>query len=158
MMVACSKKRRCSIPPKVLSYFCSSRPTLGLLPLDNFAVELIETRSRGALVAASDDAFVELGHNLCCEAPLARDIGAGGREDTETLFDPATIADEFKGLFWAALVGPRRTLGRIRSHQEEASSSIMMSGESQQKQKGQIEDSGSGGNLHRTPAPAESLR
>jgi colanic acid biosynthesis glycosyl transferase WcaI len=91
-----------SVPSKVLSYLCASRPVLAAMPLDNLAAELILTRSAGRVVAPSDEqGFCAAANELIESAELRETCGKAARGYAEELFDIDRITTRFEEILQA---------------------------------------------------------
>lgn len=84
-----------SVPSKVLSYLCSGRPVLGLMPLRNAAAQLIDDQASAGLVAEDIDGFLKSGEFLAENAELRAAMGRRGRRYAEHAFDANAIASRF---------------------------------------------------------------
>jgi colanic acid biosynthesis glycosyl transferase WcaI len=94
---------RFSVPSKVLTYLCSGRPIVGVLPPDNSVAEILTTRGAG-LVVSRPDVAAEVARLLDDDAGR-RAMGRAGRRYAEETFSPETAADRFIDAF-GALVRP----------------------------------------------------
>jgi glycosyltransferase involved in cell wall biosynthesis len=94
-----------SVPSKVLTYLCSSRPILGVLPPDNSVAEILSTQEAGVVVDPADRQRVaKEAAALLDDAERRRRMGEAGRAYAERTFSPETAADQFLEVF-GALVG-----------------------------------------------------
>jgi colanic acid biosynthesis glycosyl transferase WcaI len=84
---------RFSVPSKVLTYLCSGRAIVGVLPADNSVAEILLTHGAG-LVVRRDDAASAVGRLLDDEACRTA-MGRAGRRYAERAFSPETAADRF---------------------------------------------------------------
>ncbi|HEV7762246.1 MAG TPA: glycosyltransferase family 4 protein [Acidimicrobiales bacterium] len=99
-----------SVPSKVLSYLCASRPILGAIPRENLAARTIDRAGAGLVVPPTDEeAFLLAAKQLRNEPSLRATCGARGRGYAEATFDTATITDRFLDVIDGAL-GRRRAL------------------------------------------------
>ena len=97
---------RFSVPSKVLTYLCSSRPIVGVLPSDNSVAEILRTHGAGRVVdPAARDEVAGAVAGLLDEEELCRAMGRAGRLYAERTFSPETAADGFIDVF-GALVTP----------------------------------------------------
>jgi glycosyltransferase involved in cell wall biosynthesis len=93
-----------SVPSKVLSYLCSSRPILAAIPPGNLAARTVERAGAGTVVPPDDDeAFLVAAKQLRIDADQRAKAGTRGREYAEAVFDTAAITDRFEGVIDAAL-------------------------------------------------------
>jgi colanic acid biosynthesis glycosyl transferase WcaI len=88
---------RFSVPSKVLTYLCSGRPIVGVLPPDNSVAEILLTQ-RAGLVVRRDDAAAATARLLDDEA-CRKAMGREGRRYAERTFSPETAADRFEEVF-----------------------------------------------------------
>lgn len=104
-----------SVPSKVLTYLCSSRAVLGVLPPDNSVAEILSTQDAGVVVDPSDrDRVVKEAAALLSDPDRRHTMGRAGRRYAERTFSPETAADQFLGVF-GDLVGapdPDRAVAR----------------------------------------------
>ena len=84
-----------SVPSKVLSYLCSGRPVLGLMPLENAAARLINDVASAGLVSGDIEGFLNAGEALARTPELGAGMGQRGRQYAETAFDVNVIAGQF---------------------------------------------------------------
>ena len=92
-----------SVPSKVLSYLCASRPILLSVPEDNLAARIVTQHDAG-LVAAPEDtgAFVDAAQQMYWDRESMQTKGAHGRQYAEQHFDPEQIARYFGKLIESA--------------------------------------------------------
>jgi glycosyltransferase involved in cell wall biosynthesis len=96
-----------SVPSKVLTYLCSSRAILGVLPPDNSVAEILSSQQAGVVVAPSDRARVAQQAAELLDDPGRRTaMGQAGRAYAERTFSPETAADQFLGVFGDLVVPP----------------------------------------------------
>ena len=88
---------RFSVPSKVLTYLCSGRAIVGVLPPDNSVAEILLTHGAG-LVVRRDDAASEVARLLNDEA-CRKAMGRAGRRYAEQAFSPEIAADRFEEVF-----------------------------------------------------------
>jgi len=89
-----------SVPSKVLTYLCSSRAVLGVLPSDNSVAEILTTQEAGLVVDPSDRERVVKEATVLLDDPDRRHaMGRAGRRYAERTFSPETAADQFLGAF-----------------------------------------------------------
>jgi glycosyltransferase involved in cell wall biosynthesis len=88
-----------SVPSKVLSYLCASRPLLGAIPRENLAARIVERAGAGLIVDPGDTSgFVGSAHHLL-DAPETRArMAKSGREFAERTFDIERITDRFESV------------------------------------------------------------
>jgi glycosyltransferase involved in cell wall biosynthesis len=103
-----------SVPSKVLTYLCSSRAILGVLPPDNSVAEILSSQRAGVVVAPSDRARVVQQAAALLDDPARRTaMGHAGRAYAERTFSPETAAVQFLGAF-GDLVAPPLGAGMAR--------------------------------------------
>jgi glycosyltransferase involved in cell wall biosynthesis len=96
-----------SVPSKVLTYLCSSRAVLGVLPPDNSVAEILSTEEAGVVVDPSDRALVVKQAAALLDDPDRRHaMGRSGRAYAERTFSPETAADQFLGVFGDLVAAP----------------------------------------------------
>jgi glycosyltransferase involved in cell wall biosynthesis len=96
-----------SVPSKVLTYLCSSRAVLGVLPPDNSVAEILSTEEAGVVVDPSDRALVVKEAAALLDDPNRRHaMGRSGRAYAERTFSPETAADQFLGVFGDLVAAP----------------------------------------------------
>ena len=92
-----------SVPSKVLSYLCSDRAILGVLPPDNSVAGILASQGAGIVV---DRAGVRTAAaELLDDEERRRAMGQAGRRYAERTFSPETAADRFLEVF-GELVAP----------------------------------------------------
>jgi glycosyltransferase involved in cell wall biosynthesis len=86
-----------SVPSKVLSYLCASRPVLLAVPPENLASRIV-SKSGAGLSAPADDpvAFAEAASRFFEEPVLRETCGRRARSYAETTFDIERITDRFE--------------------------------------------------------------
>lgn len=86
-----------SVPSKVLSYLCASRPVLLAVPPENLASRIV-SKSGAGLTAPADDpeAFAEAAGRLHREPSLREQCARSARRYAETTFDIDRITDRFE--------------------------------------------------------------
>ena len=105
-----------SVPSKVLTYLCSSRPVLGVLPPDNSVAEILSSEEAGVVVDPSDRALVVKEAAALLSDPDRRHaMGRAGRRYAERTFSPESAADQF--LRRSATWWPRRARARPASQE-----------------------------------------
>ena len=86
-----------SVPSKVLSYFCASRPVLISAPNSNLAAQLIEREDAGLVADPADvQAFLDAADRLVADVALRERLGSNGRRYAERAFDITKIATTFE--------------------------------------------------------------
>ncbi len=104
-----------SVPSKVLTYLCSSRAILGVLPPDNSVAEILSSHEAGRVVAPADrDLVAKEAAALLDDPELRRSMGRAGRRYAEIAFSPELAADSFLEVFGDLVTPPRpdRAAGR----------------------------------------------
>jgi glycosyltransferase involved in cell wall biosynthesis len=93
------------VPSKVLTYLCSGRAVVGVLPRDNAVAEILVSHGAGVVVdpACRDEVASEVARLLDDDA-CRRAMGRAGRCYAEQTFSPETAADRFVEVF-SDLVG-----------------------------------------------------
>ncbi len=91
---------RFSVPSKVLTYLCSGRAIVGVLPADNSVAEILEGQGAGVVVppARRDDVGL-LVARLLDDPDSCQAMGRAGRRYAEQTFSPETAADRFVEVF-----------------------------------------------------------
>ncbi len=85
-----------SVPSKVLSYFCTARPVLGAIPLENLAARTIDRIGAGLLAAPDDEiGFLSAADTLRRDEATRKACAAAGRAFAEEAFDIDRIGDRF---------------------------------------------------------------
>ncbi|HEY6474009.1 MAG TPA: glycosyltransferase family 4 protein [Acidimicrobiales bacterium] len=106
-----------SVPSKVLTYLCSGRPILGVLPSDNSVAEILSSYRAGRVVDPSDrDQVAHEAVALLDSPDSCASMGRAGRRYAEATFSPDVAADQFLQVF-GDLVAPQRRLVPTREHQ-----------------------------------------
>jgi putative colanic acid biosynthesis glycosyltransferase WcaI len=91
---------RFSVPSKVLTYLCSNRAIVGVLPSDNSVAEILSNHGAGIVVDPADRQLVAgVVARLLNEEDLCRDMARAGRGYAERTFSPERAADQFIGVF-----------------------------------------------------------
>ncbi len=88
---------RFSVPSKVLTYLCSGRAIVGVLPPDNSVAEILITHNAGRVVCR-DEVASEIAQ-LLDDEEARRAMGKAGRRYAEQAFSPETAADRFLDVF-----------------------------------------------------------
>lgn len=98
-----------SVPSKVLTYLCSGRAILGVLPPDNSVAQILSSQGAGRIVAPSERERVA-GEvvALLSDPSLCRSMGEAGRRYAEATFSPEVAADRFLEVFGALVAPPHR--------------------------------------------------
>jgi glycosyltransferase involved in cell wall biosynthesis len=96
-----------SVPSKVLTYLCSSRAVLGVLPPDNSVAEILSSEEAGVVVDPADRPRVVKEATALLDDPERRlAMGRAGRRYAERTFSPDTAADQFLGAFGDLVTAP----------------------------------------------------
>jgi glycosyltransferase involved in cell wall biosynthesis len=95
-----------SVPSKVLSYLCASRPVLLGVPLENLAAQIVRREQAGRVVAPDDaEGFVQAADALVRAPEHRAETGSNGRRYAERAFDLGTIVDRFEQILTRAAQG-----------------------------------------------------
>ena len=98
---------RFSVPSKVLTYLCSSRAIVGVLPPDNSVAEILTTQGAGVVVDPADRRRRRRRWpRLLDDDGRRRAMGRAGRRYAERTFSPETAADRFLGVFGDLVADP----------------------------------------------------
>lgn len=110
---------RFSVPSKVLTYLCSGRAIVGVLPPDNSVAEILVSRGAGRVVdpARRDDVATEVAELLDHEQER-RAMGRAGRRFADQAFSPETAADRFIEVFGGLVAEPATSVTTARPHGE----------------------------------------
>lgn len=93
-----------SVPSKVLTYHCASRPILAAMPCGNLAARIIRAQESGLVVPpGSAGGFLEAADRLRNDAVQRSLLARNARAYAESTFDIAAIADRFEKVFAEAL-------------------------------------------------------
>lgn len=84
-----------SVPSKVLTYLCSGRAVVGLMPAANAASTLVQNDACAGLVSDDLDGFIESAGKLLASECLRESLGQSGRAYAEETFKISRIADDF---------------------------------------------------------------
>lgn len=88
---------RFSVPSKILTYQCASRPTLAAMPLENAAAQQLQTVGSGVVVPVGNrERFIDEARRLVDDAPRRKELGKRGREHAEATFGIDSIAMRFE--------------------------------------------------------------
>ena len=94
-----------SVPSKVLSYLCSSRPLLAAIPTDNLAARTIESAEAGLVCQPGEEsAFISAAERLREDAALRQSQATAGRRYAERAFDIDRVGGQFVELFESLLL------------------------------------------------------
>jgi glycosyltransferase involved in cell wall biosynthesis len=86
-----------SVPSKVLTYLCASRPILAAIPLNNLAARIILKEKSGICVGPADiEGFLEAASKFRGDKFLCEQSGRMARAYAENNFDIQKIADRFE--------------------------------------------------------------
>jgi glycosyltransferase involved in cell wall biosynthesis len=100
-----------SVPSKVLTYLCSGRPILGVLPPDNSVSEILSSYRAGRVVDPSDrDKVAGEAVALLDDPDSCHSMGRAGRRYAEATFSPEVAADQFLQVFGELVAPPRRVV------------------------------------------------
>ena len=88
---------RFSVPSKVLTYLCSGRAIVAVLPPDNAVAEVLLTHNAGRVVGRDEVAAAVA--QLLDDEEARRALGEAGRRYAEHAFSPETAADRFLDVF-----------------------------------------------------------
>jgi glycosyltransferase involved in cell wall biosynthesis len=100
---------RFSVPSKVLTYLCSKRAIVGVLPSDNSVGEILSQHGAGIVVDPADREHVAgVVARLLNEEQLCRDMARAGRGYAERTFSPDRAADQFIEVFGDMVSEPVR--------------------------------------------------
>jgi colanic acid biosynthesis glycosyl transferase WcaI len=92
-----------SVPSKVLSYLCASRPILAAMPRVNLAAKTLERANAGIVVANEDrEGFLAAADKLVSDDALRRFYGERARHYAEQVFDIDMIASRFEAVLTRA--------------------------------------------------------
>jgi colanic acid biosynthesis glycosyl transferase WcaI len=90
---------RYSVPSKILSYMCSGRPVLAIIPHENAAAATLRESGAGIIFAPGDEEqAVGAALDLLRDDDVRSRMGAAGREYAESTFDIRAIGDRFDEL------------------------------------------------------------
>lgn len=93
-----------SVPSKVLSYLCSGRAILGIMPSDNAAADILEGSGAGVVLAPDDfDGTAERATALLGDAAIRAEMGRVGRMYAEGNFVIEGISKRFNDVLVQAL-------------------------------------------------------
>ena len=96
-----------SVPSKVLTYLCSNRAVLGVLPPDNSVAEILSSQEAGVVVDPSECTLVaKEAAALLDDHDRRHAMGRAGRRYAEATFSPDTAADQFLGVFGDLVAAP----------------------------------------------------
>ncbi|HEX3794082.1 MAG TPA: glycosyltransferase family 4 protein [Acidimicrobiales bacterium] len=89
-----------SVPSKVLTYLCTQRAIMGVIPPDNSVAEILVSHHAGVVVDPSrrDEVADEVVRLLGDDALRAR-MGQAGRDYAEATFSPERAAEQFEAIF-----------------------------------------------------------
>ena len=93
-----------SVPSKVLSYLCSSRPILVSAPAKNLAARIVDRSNAGLVVDPRDaDAFIRAAGVLFDDHTRREEMGRRGSSFAMKNFSIGNVANNFEGVFNYAL-------------------------------------------------------
>jgi glycosyltransferase involved in cell wall biosynthesis len=100
-----------SVPSKVLTYLCSNRAILGVIPPDNAVAEILLNNQAGAVVdPAHRDKVPTAVVSLLNDDELRLSLGASGRSYAESEFSAERAADRFISVFGGWVAQPQSEL------------------------------------------------
>ena len=86
-----------SVPSKVLTYHCASRPLLLAVPSENLAAQIVEGNKTGLCVPPTDSLlFRASAERLVNDNALSQRLGENARQYAEDTFDIESIAEQFE--------------------------------------------------------------
>lgn len=86
-----------SVPSKVLSYLCASRPIVLAVPLENLIARIVSGSGAGTVVSSSEEQdFIEGVYRYLSDETLAAAAGKNGRTYAEKTFDLELITNRFE--------------------------------------------------------------
>jgi glycosyltransferase involved in cell wall biosynthesis len=98
---------RFSVPSKVLTYLCSDRAVVGVLPPDNSVAEILTSQGAGSVVDPTQrDQVPAVVAKLLDDDATRRAMGDAGRRYAERTFSPEVAADAFLGVFGPLVAAP----------------------------------------------------
>jgi len=88
---------RFSVPSKILTYFFSGKPILGMMPKENLACKKI-TSLKGGYIAKSDDfnVFLKKAHKMYINKALRKKMGLNTLNYARKEFDKKVITSKFE--------------------------------------------------------------
>lgn len=93
-----------SVPSKVLTYLCSGRPIVGVIPSENSVARVIHEADAGRLVTPGDsDGLATTLSALLADDALRSTLGANARTYAEKTFDPDAVATHFEDVLTTAV-------------------------------------------------------
>jgi glycosyltransferase involved in cell wall biosynthesis len=88
-----------SVPSKVLTYLCSGRAILGVIPHDNSVAQILWGNGAGLVADPSErEHIVEAAGQLLDDEMYRRQLGKAGRYYAEREFSPDHAAEQFEGI------------------------------------------------------------
>ncbi len=101
-----------SVPSKVLSYLCASRPLLLSVPGSNLTARIVTRNQAGIVVEPSDiDAFLGAAQDLVSQPDRAASFAGNARAYAQSAFRIEDIADRFEAVFRDCLDHRERARG-----------------------------------------------
>jgi len=98
---------RFSVPSKVLTYLCSERVIVGVLPPDNSVAQILSNHGAGIVVDPTDrEQVAGVVARLLNEEALCRAMAHAGRHYAERTFSPERAADQFLEVFGELVAEP----------------------------------------------------
>lgn len=94
---------RYSVPSKILSYLCSGRPIVAVIPHENAAAATLRESGGGIVIAPGDDEEAAAASiDLLCDDDMRSNMGSAGRDYAEATFDIHAIGDRFEEVLFRA--------------------------------------------------------
>jgi colanic acid biosynthesis glycosyl transferase WcaI len=88
-----------SVPSKVLTYLCSGRAILGVIPRDNSVAEILWGNGAGLVADPADrERIASAAAELLDDGMYRRQLGKAGRYYAEREFSPEHAAEQFEGI------------------------------------------------------------
>lgn len=92
-----------SVPSKILSYLCASRPIVMAAPLENLASRTVEKANAGLVSPSGDhNSFIEAVRLFLADRQRSLAAGTAGRKYAEEAFNIKTIASRFETILLSA--------------------------------------------------------
>jgi colanic acid biosynthesis glycosyl transferase WcaI len=94
---------RYSVPSKILTYLCASRPILAVIPADNAAASTLRSSGGGIVVSPSDrNGAVRALLDLLGDRERRSRLALAGRKYAEEAFDVRRVGDRFERILFQA--------------------------------------------------------
>jgi glycosyltransferase involved in cell wall biosynthesis len=114
---------RYSVPSKVLTYMCASRPIVAVMPPDNSVAQILRDSGAGIVIPPTQrDAFPATVASLLGDAYRRDSLGCAARSYAERTFSPDPIGARFEEVMASVAGG-----GRGDARQKEAAPASPMS-------------------------------